>query len=186
MPNGPPSRSLPAMRQHRELSLVTACPRRIIRARRATMRESAATATFCTTHAAETGAGGHRRRPARVAEISFRRVDRDRLEHAFVPADVGRQDREQAGEQPHRASLTRVQLIKPGACGEIPVMSRVSAIPLLDGGDRDLIEPVGMAVVLEEVRARNTPSGNRARRSRRQRSRRVDLGVHHRSDTPAP
>ena len=64
MPKGPPSRSAPAMVSTENCPLVTAWPSRTNSGTAATMREIAATATFCATHAVETVAPdtgvGHR------------------------------------------------------------------------------------------------------------------------------
>src|SRR5271156_3558581 len=130
MPNGPPSRSAPAIVSTENCPLVTAWPSRTNSGTPATMREIAATATFCATQAVETVAPdtGVGQRALQIlasgtvivtglSTPSFQRMS---------GGGVGSSPVNNAPRKPER-----VQLMKPGACGEDSLISSVSVSPHL-------------------------------------------------------
>ena len=110
--------------------LVTAWPSRTNSGTAATMREIAATATFCATQAVETVAPdtGVGQRALQILASGTLIVTGLRTP-SFQRMSQARMGRMPVNSAPRRPE--RVQLMKPGACGEDSLMSRVSVSPCL-------------------------------------------------------
>ena len=110
--------------------LVTAWPSCTSDGTHATMREIAATATFCTTHAVETvapdtGVGQRALQMLASGTLIVTGLSTPSFQR-MSGARIGSSPVNSAPRRPER-----VQLMKPGACGDEPSMSRVSVSPRL-------------------------------------------------------
>ena len=85
-----------------------------------------------------------------IADIGLRNLDGDRLENAFVPANVASKNGQDAGKQ-GAAQARTCAVDEAGRLRRGFAHVEGERIALFDGRHLDLIEPVGVAVMVEKI-----------------------------------